>query len=217
MAIMVRLKIENETMINPKIIAIAALSMFVEWQYCLADIYSYTDAQGVQHFTNVPDDSRYKLIIKSRETKPGFRYPGSAKSTYNVSSRHTAYDGVVRQAAYLYKVDEALVRAVIHTESAYNPGALSHAGASGLMQLMPATASRYGVRDIFDPVENVHAGVRYLRDLHQMFGNDVRLALAAYNAGENAVLRYGGIPPFPETRHYVARVLELHGHYLTKM
>ncbi len=183
-----------------------------------ADIYAYTDADGVRHFTNIkPDDARYKRIIKSRETEPGYRFPSTAHPAGLAFAsgplRTTAYDGLVRQAAQAYQMDEALVRAVIHTESAFNPSAVSTKGASGLMQLMPGTASRYGVRDIFDPVENVYAGVHYLHDLKLMFNGNTQLAVAAYNAGENAVLRYGGVPPYPETINYVSRVTDLHGRY----
>jgi len=183
-----------------------------------ADIYAYTDADGVRHFTNVQSsDARYRRIIKSRETEPGYRFPstshpaGLAKAGLLI--RASSYDGLVRQAARAYQMDEALVRAVIHTESAFNPSAVSSKGASGLMQLMPGTANRYGVRDIFDPVENVYAGVHYLHDLKQMFNGNMQLTVAAYNAGENAVLRYGGIPPYPETINYVSRVIDLHGRY----
>ena len=102
----------------------------------------------------------------------------------------------------------ALLHAVIRTESAYQPNALSHAGACGLMQLMPQTAARFNVRDIWDPAENIRGGATYLRLLLDMFDNDLRLALAAYNAGENAVKRYGNeIPPYQETQDYVRRVL----------
>lgn len=186
--------------------------------FARADIYAFTDADGVRHFTNIrPADARYKRIIKSRETEPGFRFPSTSHpaglALANTQLRTTAYDGLVRQAARAYQMDEALVRAVIHTESAFNPSAVSAKGASGLMQLMPGTASRYGVRDIFDPVENVYAGVHYLHDLKKMFNGNTQLAVAAYNAGENAVLRYGGVPPYPETINYVSRVTDLHGRY----
>ena len=183
-----------------------------------ADIYAFTDADGVRHFTNIkPSDARYQRIIKSRETEPGYRFPSTAhpagRALASARPRSSAYDSLVRQASRAYQMDEALVRAVIHTESAFNPSAVSPKGASGLMQLMPGTASRYGVRDIFDPVENVYAGVQYLHDLKKMFNGNTQLAVAAYNAGENAVLRYGGIPPYPETINYVSRVTDLHGRY----
>ena len=114
-------------------------------------------------------------------------------------------------AAKNHGVETALVHAVITAESGYNPNALSRKGASGLMQLMPDTARRYGVRNIFDPVENVHGGVRYLRDLLVMFNGDMRLAVAGYNAGENAVIRAGHkVPPYAETVAYVPKVIDFY-------
>ena len=110
-----------------------------------------------------------------------------------------------------YGVPERLVTAVIHAESGFNPRAVSHRGAAGLMQLMPATAALLGVRDVFDPAENVDAGVRHLRGLLDRLGHDLPLALAAYNAGEQAVARHRGIPPYPETQDYVARIMRLLG------
>ncbi len=117
----------------------------------------------------------------------------------------------IRDAAARYGVPEELVTAVIRVESAFNPRAVSRKGARGLMQLMPGTASLLGVRDSFDPVENIDGGVRHLRGLIDRFGNNVALALAAYNAGEKAVTQYGGIPPYPETQDYVARILRFVG------
>ena len=180
-----------------------------------ADLYAYTDESGILNITNVPStDPRYKLLRKESNgrtwrnalgaLKPGVRRP------YH---RPADLDNIVRQAAQTHKVDAALVHAVIHAESGFNAHAVSPKGASGLMQLMPATARRYGVRDIFDPTQNVGAGVHYLKDLLKMFDNNPRLALAAYNAGENSVLRFGGIPPYPETTHYVSKVLGLHTRY----
>ena len=115
-------------------------------------------------------------------------------------------EAYIEQVAARYELDPLLVRAVIEVESAYNPFAVSPKGARGLMQLMPQTARRLGVRDSFNPWENVEGGVRYLKYLLEMFHGDQRLALAAYNAGEGAVFRYGGIPPYPETAWYIYRV-----------
>ncbi len=116
---------------------------------------------------------------------------------------------LARMTAERYGVNPKLVAAVIEVESGWNPRAVSPKGAKGLMQLMPKTAARFGVRDIFDPHENVDAGTRYLRLLLDLFGGNVRLALAAYNAGEEAVTKYGGIPPYAETQAYVPKVLSL--------
>ncbi|CAK0759553.1 soluble lytic murein transglycosylase [Gammaproteobacteria bacterium] len=176
-------------------------------------IYSYVDKVGIRHFTNVrTGDQRYELALRTISSRPSLM-PGPLLT---LTARQSAYDSIVAEAAQAYQVDQALVRAMIHTESAFNPMAVSRKGAAGLMQLMPDTAHRYGVRDAFDPTENVYGGVRYLRDLLDMFGNNLPLAVAAYNAGENAVTRYGGIPPYAETTGYVQRVLSLHSSYQNK-
>jgi soluble lytic murein transglycosylase-like protein len=123
------------------------------------------------------------------------------------------YQDEINQAARTHQVDAALIRAVIHAESAFNPGAISPKGAQGLMQLMPGTASDMGVRNAMDARENIGGGVKYLSALLRQYNGDIRLATAAYNAGPGAVQRYGGIPPFPETRAYVDRVATLHQRY----
>ena len=120
-----------------------------------------------------------------------------------------AYEDLILEASSKYKVDPALVRAVIRTESAFDPMAVSTAGAQGLMQLMPALAAELGVEDIFDPRENIMAGVRYLSWLLYVHHGDVKLALASYNAGPTVVEQYGGVPPFPETQQYVKTITEL--------
>ncbi len=170
-------------------------------------IYAYTDEHGIKCFTNIPTGSqRYALVLQSDfgQISP---YSGF------LAERRSTYDAIVTEASRTYQVDQALVRAVIHTESAFNPMAVSPKGASGLMQLMPGTAQRYGVRDVFNPTENVYGGVHYLRDLLDTFNNNLSLAVAAYNAGENAVSRYGDIPPYAETNNYVRRVLALQANY----
>jgi len=173
-----------------------------------ADIYSFTDERGVVHFTNIPSlDRRYKLIRR----EAGSSVPRSGQAWMPTEADIRRYSGIVEVAASAHGVEPALVQAVITAESGFNPNALSRKGASGLMQLMPDTARRYGVRNIFDPVENVHGGVRYLKDLLAMFNGDMRLALAGYNAGENAVIRAGNrIPPYQETQNYVPKVIDIY-------
>ncbi len=170
-------------------------------------IYSFVDADGVKHFTDTPDNSRYKLLVFSPQdmTASGEHYDSM------LLARATRYDSIIERAAVSAAVEPDLLRAVIVVESGFNSRAVSKRGAVGLMQLMPATATRYGVSNRYDPAQNVHAGARYLKFLIDRFGQDVRLALAAYNAGEDAVDRNGGqIPPFTETQAYVPRVLKIY-------
>ena len=130
--------------------------------------------------------------------------------TYKLADHH-AYSREIAEAAARHAVPERLVWAVIRAESGFDPRAVSRHGARGLMQLMPETAAMLGVRDAFNPRENIDAGVRHLRALIERFRNDLRLAIAAYNAGERAVAVYGGVPPYPETREYVTQVLRFYG------
>jgi soluble lytic murein transglycosylase-like protein len=170
-------------------------------------IYAYVDAQGVRHYTDVPDSNRYRLLILSlrERTESGDRYDAL------LLAKASQYDAIIERAAAAAAVEPNLLRAVIVVESGFNSRAVSKRGAMGLMQLMPATALRYGVANPYDPLQNVHGGAHYLKFLMDRFGDDVRLALAAYNAGEQAVDRSGGqIPPFSETQAYVPRVLKIY-------
>jgi soluble lytic murein transglycosylase-like protein len=172
-----------------------------------AKIYTYVDADGVRHYTDVPDNNRYRLLVLSPQdrTASGDRYD------LMLLAKAGQYDAIIEKAAVSASVEPNLLRAVIVVESGFNSRAVSKRGAVGLMQLMPATATRFGVSNPYDPRENVHAGARYLKFLINRFGQDVRLALAAYNAGEEAVARNGGqIPPFTETMAYVPRVLKIY-------
>lgn len=173
-----------------------------------ADIYSFRDERGVVHFTNIPGlDRRYRLIRR----EAGSRVPRSGQAWMPTEADIRRFSSIIETASRSHGIEPALVQAVITAESGFNPNALSRKGASGLMQLMPDTARRYGVRNIFDPAENIHGGVRYLRDLLAMFNGDMRLALAGYNAGENAVIRAGHrIPPYPETQDYVPKVIDIY-------
>lgn len=173
-----------------------------------ADIYGFTDAGGVTHFSNVPSDARYQLLIASDVPTE----PATAKAPpVDWLARSSQYEGMIRNASLAATVHPALVRAVIVVESGFNPRALSKKGAVGLMQLLPETARRYGVTDLYDPEQNVRAGASYLRDLIARFGSNLELALAAYNAGEEAVERYGRhIPPYRETLNYVPNVMRVY-------
>ncbi|MGZ5037036.1 MAG: lytic transglycosylase domain-containing protein [Usitatibacter sp.] len=183
-----------------------------------ADIYSFKDEKGVVHFTNISGlDSRYKLVRKEDGSpiNPSSRY--AAKVFMPSQEDIQKYANIIQTASKAYGVEPSLVHAVISAESAYNQYAVSRTGAMGLMQLMPDTARRYGVQNMMDPTENIHGGVRYLADLLTMFKGRVDLAIAAYNAGENAVIRYGHkIPPYAETRHYVPRVLGFYHSFQSK-
>jgi len=172
-----------------------------------ADVYAYRDEAGIEHFTNAPaDDDRFKVIVALLKEEGSSNQAQAIPVTGNVAR----YAPVVEEAAIKYKVDKALLHAVITAESGYNPVAVSRAGAQGLMQLIPQTAQRYAVSDVFDPVQNIRGGTRYLRDLLDLFAGDTKLALAAYNAGEAAVIRYGRqVPPYRETQAYVQKVMGL--------
>jgi soluble lytic murein transglycosylase-like protein len=170
-------------------------------------IYFYVDADGLKHYTDLPDNSFYRRLKLSPHdlTASGARYDPV------LLGRTSRYDSIIEQAARAAAVEANLLRAVIVVESGFNSRAVSNRGAVGLMQLMPATASRFGAANSFDPAENVHAGARYLKFLLNRFGQDLALSLAAYNAGEDAVDRNGGrVPPFTETMNYVPRVLRIY-------
>lgn len=180
----------------------------------IADVYKFTDNNGRVFYTDEPRTSLYKRIIKSKPIqfailKNNLNDP--LKLTDFTRTNKKSLSDLVEQAAYKHQVDAKLVHAVIQTESAYNSSAQSPKGAVGLMQLMPDTAKRFGVIDRNDPGQNVDGGTRYLKHLIQMFNPNLGLALAAYNAGENAVIRYNNsIPPYPETQNYVKQVLALY-------
>jgi soluble lytic murein transglycosylase-like protein len=180
-----------------------------------ADIYSWTDANGVLHFTNYSAPGA-RLYMKTKPRK-GKAAPGVTPVMPSDRSpdRFIRYDEAIREAATLYQIPEELVRAVIKVESDYDPRAVSTAGAQGLMQLMPETALRMQIRDPFDPRFNILAGTRYLRVLANLFNGDLELTVAGYNAGEGAVTRHGGIPPYAETQAYVMKVLYYYHRYRT--
>jgi hypothetical protein len=168
-----------------------------------AQMYKLKAPDGSTHFTNAPNDPRYQRMGFSTGTQAGWlRLPQGDTKPY-------AHE--ISEAANRYGIPERLVTAVIRAESGFNPRAVSRKGAQGLMQLMPSTASVLGVRNSFDPRENIDGGVRHLRGMIDRFPGNLPFAIAAYNAGEKAVTAYGGIPPYPETQDYVVRVLRYYG------
>jgi soluble lytic murein transglycosylase-like protein len=179
-----------------------------------ADIFQYTDADGVVHIVNaVPQGVRAQLLVRGGNA-PRNGAPIVAPSDHD-PARFTRYDEWIRQACTLYQIPAELVRAVIKVESDYDPRAVSVSGARGLMQLMPDTAERMQVRDIDSPRENIFGGVRLLRILANAFNGDLSLTVAAYNAGPDAVMRHGGIPPFEQTKNYVVKVTNFYRRYRT--
>jgi len=175
----------------------AVFFVFMEIPLGAAEVYSFVDGAGVVHFSNVPTDQRY------RPFSPGTAPVQSRASLLSTLNRIAREQGV----------DPALVRAVIKAESDFNPDAISQLGAQGLMQLMPLTSINLSVQNPFDPEENISGGVRYLKYLLNLFHQDFSLALAAYHAGENLVLKVGGIPPIESTQQYVQRVLKFYRRY----
>lgn len=188
------------------------LSYLFGLQAAVAEMYKFTDADGIIHYTNVRPSGQ-----KNVKT---FSFPCYASDiTCNqmdwekIPLNRLAFTDEIQAAAEVFTVDEALIRAIIHAESAYQPDALSPRGAQGLMQLMPATQQELQVVDVFDPLSNIEGGTLYLSRLLNQFDQSVELAAAAYNAGVGAVREYGGIPPYQETREYVRRVKILYRRY----
>ena len=173
-----------------------------------SQIYTYVDANGITVYTDRKPPARYNArnIGCYGTCRTGVDW-------YNTPLKHAEFAQEIRAASEVFGVDAALIRAIMHAESWFTVDAVSHAGAQGLMQLMPATQERFGVNNVFDPVENITGGVAYLAWLLNTFDHDLERVIAAYNAGENAVRRHNGIPPFPETREYVRRVNILYRRY----
>jgi soluble lytic murein transglycosylase-like protein len=181
--------------------------------------YSYVDANGIKNFSSRKPKGVSNIVASTIEY-PIFSQPNcyacglNSNINFKVTGLNTtAYAAEIKAASAAYGVEEAVVRAIIHAESAYRPHVQSHAGAQGLMQLIPATARRFGVSDSFDPGQNINGGVQYLAWLLKRYGQDLTLASAAYNAGEGAVDRHGGVPPYRETQNYVVRVGQLAERY----
>lgn len=188
---------------------IAALGIAALSGAALAQIYTYVDEHGITVFTDrKPDMQRYR--VRNLGCYGTCRTGVDWERTPLKSDR---FAPEIEAAGEVFGVDPALIRAVMHAESWFEAEAVSHAGAQGLMQLMPDTARRFGVTNAFDPVDNITGGAAYLAWLSEKFEQDVTRIVAAYNAGENAVIRHQGVPPFPETQEYVRRVRILYRRY----
>lgn len=177
--------------------------LFFISQNTLADIYRYVDENGVVCYTDTPLSTKADRIYKEKLNT-------STKITQVTHENLTDFNSIIHEKAETYDIDPSLIKAVIETESNWNSSAISRKGAMGLMQLMPSTASDMNVHNPFNPEENIEGGTKYLRYLLERFKGDLTLALAAYNAGPNAVEKYGFIPPYTETRQYVSKVISLY-------
>jgi len=178
-----------------------------------ADIYLYIDKMGDQHFSEHQENTKYKLLLRSESNHVTGSFKNWKEKSYryvSIPQKHhlqNKYHPLIMIAAQNHQLEPAFIHAVITAESAYNHKAVSSAGAQGLMQLIPATADRFGVKNSYDPKQNIRGGVKYLRFLHDYFNGDLKKMIAGYNAGEGAVTRYKGIPPYKETIQYVKNVL----------
>jgi len=170
-------------------------------------MYVYELSDGSRVVTDYPLNSRHYRLVRTGVDTRGLGQLAASRSEQFFRTDPNAYDEIIRRIAAEHEVDFALVKAIMHVESSFNPYARSPKGALGLMQVLPETARRYGVHDIYDPEQNIEAGVRHLKYLLKLFGHKQFLVLAAYNAGENAVHNHRGIPPYRETQMYVRRVL----------
>lgn len=181
-----------------------------------SDIYKYTDKHGRVILTDTPRNNKYVKLVK---TWKGWEPQKTGSIRYkNLEKNRKKHSGTIDYMAKRYNLPKSLIHAVITAESAYDAEAVSRAGAVGLMQLMPGTAKRYGVNNRHNPYENINGGTKYLRDLLLMFDNNLRLALAAYNAGEGAVKKYDNtVPPYKETQNYVKKVIAFYNKYKQSM
>ena len=192
--------------------ALLAFACFFSAASSWAEVYKFTDEDGVVHYTSKRPAGQVNVTT--------FSFPCYASDTTcnqvdweSIPLNRSAFDDEIQAAAQVFTVDDALIRAIIHAESAYQPDALSPKGAQGLMQLMPETQKELQVVDVFNPINNIEGGTLYLSRLLDQFGDDVELAAAAYNAGPGAVRQYGGVPPYRVTREYVRRVKILYRRY----
>ncbi|VAW91409.1 Phage internal (core) protein [hydrothermal vent metagenome] len=205
---------KNNNLLIYQIAAVIILNLYFISSNLHATIYIYQLPDGSRVMTDRPKyDGVYKKLRSSQKMSGmGQIITGRYKATDTHANRKR-YSPLIKQLSASYGVDVALVKAVVHAESYFNPNATSVKGASGLMQLMPTTAAIYGISDLYNPSKNIEAGVRHLRYLLKKYQYSLPFAIAAYNAGEKAVSRYNGIPPYNETQRYVKKVLRFHSYY----
>ncbi|MBF0233834.1 MAG: lytic transglycosylase domain-containing protein [Desulfamplus sp.] len=192
---------------------LAVISFFFLPSISVAEIYTYKDAKGVRHFTNVPNSPKYKLFMTERRSRSYYNRSGTYTKSSSRAVKISAFDPIIKKASLRYGLDCALIKAVISAESAFNCQAISPKGAKGLMQIMPENYNSLNISDPFDPSQNIMGGSKYLRQMLEINDGRLRHALAAYNAGPEAVKRYEGIPPYNETISYVAKVIDLYTQY----
>lgn len=178
-----------------------------------AQVYVYDMPDGSRVITDHALNVKHSRVVRVTPDVKGAGKLAAQKNSPAYRQPPSTYDRLIRRYTEEYDVDFALVKAIMHAESSFNPYAVSHKGARGLMQMMPQTAARYGVRDIYNPTENIRAAVQHLRYLFEMFDHRPVLVIAAYNAGENAVKQHRGIPPYKETLDYVNKVLHFKKQY----
>ena len=206
-----------------QILLLSAILGAASFQAASADVYFYESSNGESLITDHPISTPGMVLRKTRSVRDLYQ----AKSDHRVGLHHsrrqlrsltapvikTTWDQNIRKLARQYDIEPSLVKAIMHAESYFNPKAVSRTGAQGLMQLMPRTAKQYGVRNAFNPDQNLKGALRYLTFLKSLFPNQPELVIAAYNAGENAVYKYQGIPPYSETQQYVKKVVALKRFY----
>ena len=198
---------------NLSITVLVSVLLFASNWVSASTVYTYKDANGQVLITNKPNPSRNLSLVKRISFLP-YRDRSSSNNPYFSKGIKSKYDALIINLANEHGVEPALVKAVIHIESAFRADAVSHAGAMGLMQLMPATARSYNLKsNFFEPRKNINAGIAHLKYLMERYDDNTTLSLAAYNAGEGAVARHKGIPPYKETQNYVSKVLKLYGKY----
>ena len=199
--------------------SVAALGLFMLFAVfgaARAEVYVYEMPDGTRVITDHPINSKHSRVVRVAPDVKGAGKLAAQKNSPVFREEASTYDRLIRRYADEYGVEFALVKAIMTVESAFNPYAVSNKGARGLMQMMPSTAARYGVTDIYNPVENVRAAAQHLKFLFDTFGNKPILVIAAYNAGENAVKQHRGIPPYEETQNYVKKVLSYQRQYRPK-